>query len=232
MTEQKTDLLAAGASEIGWTAPAGMTFDQWSAMGRTLQTIHRHAPMWLGDWMNAGERRWGETYAEALIYTDRSLEQLQQYKWVMGAVAPERRQRGLTFTHYRLVAKLPPEEQADALAWAAEENASTSELAEYIRPKAPATNQLPPPPQRQPPAPPPTPAPPPQRKMSKAERHTRVWMAWVILHGYCIFPEGIETEAFNYIVGESLDQILFGTGLEGCDIYELWTDNLTAHDLT
>lgn len=131
MSEQ---LLTAGATERGWVAPAQMTYDEWRTIGATMQQLSRYIPMWLGDWLNEGERRYGETYTEAILFTDRSIEQLQQYKWVMGKVPISVRQDNLTFTHYRLVAKLPEDEQAHWLAIAHKNELSTEELRQLIQP--------------------------------------------------------------------------------------------------
>lgn len=127
------ELLAAGATSMGWVAPANMTYEEWAAVGATMQTINRMSAIWLGDWLCEGERRYGETYAEAILFTDKSIEQLTQYKWVMGSVPREVRQPGLSFTHYRLVAKLPLERQRDLLQWCATYGIPTDVLARAVR---------------------------------------------------------------------------------------------------
>lgn len=239
------DLLTTGATETGWVPARELSYEEWTQLGNTLQTIHRLTPMWLGDWLNYGERKYGETYTEALLFTDHSLESLKQYKWVMGAVPPAARRAGLTFTHYRIVARLPVAEQIAWLDQAARQQLGTKQLADKIAGKdrqmidtttttiqpTPATTGLPP----APPAPrgqgvAPTPPPP----MSAAERLARVWSAWLILHSTPdvapVFPANVLDEVDRFF-GQTIDGLLAGTGLESWEIYKRWDHNVAIHGL-
>lgn len=107
-----TELATIGeTSEVAWVAPANMTFEQWSQIGSTFQQIESSLPWWLGDWLNAGEVRYGETYAQAIELTGSKIEALKQYKWVAGRIPPDRRFSELSWTHHRLVAKLEEDDQ-------------------------------------------------------------------------------------------------------------------------
>lgn len=228
------DLLTTGATETGWLPPRELTYQEWAQMGATLQTIHRLTPMWLGDWLNYGERAYGETYTEALLFTDHSLESLKQYKWVMGSVAPAARRPGLTFTHYRIVAKLPPAEQIEWLDAAIQFGLRTKELADAIgkdkqitMTPAPTTTTVLPRPATTglPPAPP---------AISAALRRAKVWSAWLLLHSpqdnMPIFPAESMDEIDNFY-GQIIDALLQGTGLESYEIYSKWNDNIVIHGL-
>ncbi len=243
------DLLTTGASETGWTPARTLTYEEWAQMGATLQTIHRLTPMWLGDWLNYGERAYGETYTDALLFTDHSLESLKQYKWVMGSVAPGARRPGLTFTHYRIVAKLPPAEQSQWLDAAIQFGLRTKELAEAIdkdkqitmttttvHSKPAMSKTTTPPPaalgqwtevnHQAPAATPPT--------ISAALRRAKVWSAWLLLHSTQehapIFTLDSIDEIDNFF-GQTIDALLQGTGLESYDIYSKWPDNVVIHGL-
>jgi hypothetical protein len=116
-TPQPASRVACGTLyPTGWVPPTEMTYEQWETQGIIFQELQECLPFVLGDWLNAGEKRYGETYTQALLRSDKSLETLQQYKWVMGAIPPERRYpngSGITYTHHRHVAKkeLSPAEQ-------------------------------------------------------------------------------------------------------------------------
>lgn len=219
-----TDLLAAGATSTGWTAPANMTFAQWRQVGATLQAIYKSSPIWIGDWLNEGERRYGETYSEAITITDHSIDSLMQYKWVMGAVPPEHRIDGLTYTHYRHAAKLRGQMQADALVYAKDSNLTTAEFKQYV------DKLVGPPPQQEqqdmkskhlelPPPP----------AMREGERAARLWAAWSILYGAGTPPTDAQTNVGDDTFGLILDGILAGTNIETWDIFPDWQINKELH---
>jgi len=97
-------------SEISWTGDDNMTYDEWCAYGRTMQQIGRSLNWWLGDWLVHGERRWGETYAQAIEMSGQALETLKKYKAVSDRVNPKVRRRTLSWTHHFYICYLPPEE--------------------------------------------------------------------------------------------------------------------------
>tara|TARA_R110000868_G_scaffold21307_2_gene88522 strand:- start:3015 stop:3683 length:669 start_codon:yes stop_codon:yes gene_type:complete len=101
---------------VGWSAAPGLEYDEWVRVGTTLQTIGDAINWWVGDWLNYGERAYGEMYVQAIEVTGWKLDRLQQCKWVAGRVESCTRVQELSYTHHRLVAKLPEEEQAMWLA--------------------------------------------------------------------------------------------------------------------
>lgn len=125
--------------DVGWIPPAAMTYDEWARQGQAFQAMSKLLPYAIGDWLNAGESAFGELYAQAIEWTGNDIETLQQYKWVTSRFPPERRwppSTGITFTHLRLVAKLPPDEADAWLKLAHAEGLSTRELIDRIK-KAP-----------------------------------------------------------------------------------------------
>jgi hypothetical protein len=112
----------------GLTVQEGITFEEWSEIGRGLFEVHAMSPIWIGDWLNEGEKRWGETYAQAVDITKLSVDTLAHYRSVMGSVPRSVRYPGGTLSHYRVVAGLPTEEQSKILKEAAEQNLSVRAL--------------------------------------------------------------------------------------------------------
>lgn len=96
-----------------------MTFDTWEALGAWLQTVDGCIHWWIGDWLNWGEARYGERYAQALSATGWSLSTLEVYAWVCKRVPVGNRRTDLSFSHHKAVAHLPPSSQQELLARAA-----------------------------------------------------------------------------------------------------------------
>ncbi len=60
--------------------------------------------MWaIGDWLNYGERRYGEMYAQAVDATGYENGTLRDAKWVSGAYELSIRIYNLSFAHHRIV---------------------------------------------------------------------------------------------------------------------------------
>lgn len=100
-----------------------MPFEQWEEVGCTLRQIERSAKWWVGDWLMYGERRYGETYAQAVDVTGQEIKSLQNAVWVSSRVESSRRREDLSWGHHAEVASLLPDEQS---AWL--ETASTNRL--------------------------------------------------------------------------------------------------------
>lgn len=105
-----------------------LTFEEWAAIGGGLLELHYMTPIRIGIWLCEGERRWGETFAQAVDITHLSVDTLAHYKSTMSRVPAEVRQPGLTLSHYRTVAALPLEDQKKYLDEAHANNLSVREL--------------------------------------------------------------------------------------------------------
>jgi N6-adenosine-specific RNA methylase IME4 len=87
--------------------PEGTSFDDWSALGRTLQQMEKSVMWWIGDWLRFGERKYGETYAQAIETTGYAEGTLKNAKYVAERFSdPSRRRDNLTFGHHQAVAAL------------------------------------------------------------------------------------------------------------------------------
>jgi len=95
--------------------PDDLPFDDWQRLGTTLKDIEKSVQWWIGDWLNFGERRYGETYAQAVDATDYEAGTLRNAKWVASKVEMSRRRDNLSFSHHQEVAPLEPGEQDEWL---------------------------------------------------------------------------------------------------------------------
>lgn len=120
-----------GTIQFGATGlhiPDGTPFDEWQALGLQLQQMERSVMWWIGDWLRFGERRYGETYAQAVEATGYSKSHLQDAMYVAKAFEPSARAENLSWTHHREAASLPLVERAEVLARAAADGLSTREV--------------------------------------------------------------------------------------------------------
>lgn len=115
-------------TEVSWSPPKNLTWDQWESIGNTLQVVNGAVNWWIGDWLNVGEQKWGETYTQAIDVTDSSIETLKKRKAVSERVAKEIRSPKLSWTHHFYVAYLPEGERGPLLAMAEELELSSREL--------------------------------------------------------------------------------------------------------
>lgn len=120
-------------TKVSWKAPANMTFEEWERVGNTLQTIQGSINWWIGDWLNEGEQRWGEMYAQAIETTGWDYSRLSQAKSVAARVQFSIRIENLTWTHHMRVADLEPDEQRYWLARAEAEHWNTRQLRDAIK---------------------------------------------------------------------------------------------------
>ena len=102
-------------------------------MGETLIRIDRAIQWWVGDWLNAGERNYGEMYTQALDETGAAYQTLRNYKWVSGNIELSLRKDNVSWTIHHVIASLPPEKQAEALQKAEEEAWTSREAKSKVR---------------------------------------------------------------------------------------------------
>ncbi len=94
-----------------------------AVLGR-LEESRRSLMWWIGDALAFGERRYGETYTQAVQATGYSVETVKQAASVAKRVEPCIRIHDLTWGHHQVVASLEPDDQRRWLDAAAPEPGS------------------------------------------------------------------------------------------------------------
>ncbi len=101
--------------------------------GESLQQMERSIMWWVGDWLNYGERRYGEMYAQAVDATGYENGTLRTAKWVAGSFELSMRMDNLTWTHHQIVAALPSDERAALLTKAGRDGWTCADLRREMR---------------------------------------------------------------------------------------------------
>ena len=125
-----TDAVRISETEI--VVMQDLSFDQWSRLMETLSKMDTAFQFAIGDALCYGETRYGERYTQAIDVTGKEYQTLANYAWVAKAVHPSVRIAGLSWTHHRLVARLPQDEQEWMLKRAHEEKWTLSALSEVV----------------------------------------------------------------------------------------------------
>lgn len=140
-----TDAPASAATGLQKLVPAGVILDMsglrfndvvpigaWEEIGALLKRIEGGVMWWLGDWLNYGEREYGEKYAQAMDASDYSYQTLNGARWVAENVEFTRRRKELSWSHHREVASLEPKEQDKWLQKAIDNGWTRKELRDAI----------------------------------------------------------------------------------------------------
>lgn len=106
-------------------------FDTWEQIGNTLQVMEGSVQWWIGDWLNYGEKVYGEKYAQAI--NEKQADTWKQYAWVASSVEKCTRVHNLPWSHHREVASLPPNEQTQWLSKAADNEWSHRDFITELR---------------------------------------------------------------------------------------------------
>lgn len=109
-----------------------LDFDEWNELGQKLAPIGKSIGFIIGDWINYGQKNYGEKYEEALISTGIPYQTLRNYTYVAGRVSLSCRQDKLGFEHHAIVAKLKPDEQEHWLEMTKDHDLSVRRLRKSI----------------------------------------------------------------------------------------------------
>lgn len=88
---------------------------------------------WIGDWVNYGGKRYGETYKAAIDATGMGYSTVKNFSLVCNAFEMARRKANLTFNHHVAVWSLEPYQQDELLGRAEVEGLSCAKLREIVR---------------------------------------------------------------------------------------------------
>lgn len=100
--------IAGQVDEISWQPPRDLTYDEWSSITHTLQTIGKALPFWLGDALAYGEQHFGEAFAQVIDETNYAKETLKKFKAVSIRIPKSRRRAGTSWSAHFAVCYLEP----------------------------------------------------------------------------------------------------------------------------
>lgn len=86
-------------------------FEVWAAFGETLKQVEGAVHWWIGDWLNFGEAKYGEKYAQIIEDTGFAYATVRDDKWVASRFEVSRRRDSLSYSHHKEVAGLDEAEQ-------------------------------------------------------------------------------------------------------------------------
>lgn len=133
LTENKEIVYASFILRSSWLEPVGLpSLEQWQECGAFLKKAKGAVHFWIGDWLNYGEKRWGEKYLEAIEATGYDYGTLRNDKWIAARVDLSRRRDKLTFDHHATIADLEPEEQDRLLTEAEEKKLDNKLFRNYV----------------------------------------------------------------------------------------------------
>lgn len=121
-------------TETGLTIKDGITINDWLKLGKTLDTMQGAIQWWIGDWLNYGEKKYGEMYSQALSDSKYGYQALADMKWVASRIKFSLRKESLNWSHYKEVAGLTPKQQSHYLEFAEKEKLSVRALREMVKP--------------------------------------------------------------------------------------------------
>jgi N6-adenosine-specific RNA methylase IME4 len=109
------------------------SFDEWAAAGAEIGKAARSSLWWVGDWLNYGEAKWGEKYAQAMEATRLDYQTLANAKWLAREFEFSRRREKLSVAHHDAVAALPARDADAFLAQAEAKTLSMRDLRQIVR---------------------------------------------------------------------------------------------------
>jgi hypothetical protein len=101
-------------TENSLTFSQELTFAEWESVGSELFRVEAAWQWWVGDWLNYGEKKYGQTYEQALALTGKSLKTLQDVKWVAATFKSSDRSE-LSWTHHRVAVSMPTDVRKEVL---------------------------------------------------------------------------------------------------------------------
>jgi len=118
---------------VGLTISSDVTYEEWEDIGYQLARVGKGWQWWVGDWINFGEKKYGETYKAAIEATGLAYSSVKKLSLVVGQFALDRRRSNLSFNHHAEVQGLDPQEQDELLSEAESEGLSCAAVRERVR---------------------------------------------------------------------------------------------------
>ncbi len=123
----------ANATPTGLKLSEKLSYAEWESVGFNLAKVGKAMQWWIGDWVNYGGKRYGDTYKAAIDATGMSLGAVQNIASVCRSFETSRRREHLSFKHHVEVWSLEPGQQNELLDRAESESLSCAKLRELVR---------------------------------------------------------------------------------------------------
>lgn len=133
MNELPIKIKACELTRNSATFQPALPWNEWMEAGHQLCKVAGATLWWLGDWINYGEKAYGEKYKLALETMDYDYQTLRNAAWVSNKIVPSTRQLGLSWSHHSEVAQFNGDNQMQWLQKAAVNQWSVSQLRQAIR---------------------------------------------------------------------------------------------------
>jgi len=135
-----TDIVAVtdwcDITQVGLKIKRQPTWDEYETAVKMWTTVHRLSAWVISDLYNFGEKKWGETYAQAMDDTGLSYGYLSVIRSVAKKIPRKRRNPNLSFSHHTAVAKLAPDQQTAFLSYAEKNGVNRDDFREMIKQKS------------------------------------------------------------------------------------------------
>jgi hypothetical protein len=109
------------------------TFAEWKEVGKAIRLMEKMIHWIIGDWLNYGERTYGQKYQEAEEQTGFEYGTLANDKYVAGQVEFSRRRENLSWAHHAEVAALESIQQDIVLLAAEQQGLTRQDLRRLVR---------------------------------------------------------------------------------------------------
>ena len=135
LIKQKNQLVYSSFTLLknGLMAIGNPSFNQWLECGEFIKRANGAVHFWIGDWINFGERKYGEKYSQALDESQYDYQTLRNDAWIARRVELSRRRDNLSFSHHADVAELEPEDQEILLQKAVNEKLNRHRFRRVVR---------------------------------------------------------------------------------------------------
>lgn len=118
----------AKATRTGLEIQANTSYEVWEQIGKKLSLMNGAMQWLIGDWLNFGEAKYGEKYAQAINDLGLEYGTLRNIAWVAKTIEMSRRRDNVSWSIHQSVSGLKPKEQDRILQQAEEENLTRQDV--------------------------------------------------------------------------------------------------------
>lgn len=116
----------------GLSITGEINYEEWERIGFDLFRIQGAWQWWVGDWINYGEKKYGETHKAAIEVTGKTYGSVRNVASIANCFELSRRRDNLSWSHHAEVAGLEVEEQDRLLDRAEQDGWSRNKLREEV----------------------------------------------------------------------------------------------------